>query len=255
MVVSAVKDGHLLEWNPLVEKLHHALRDERRLLGIRGQSNKSRLDGMLPANRLEVFRKLFFVRKNRGVCEIEDLRNASVIFLDFENPGVGTDFRKVQNVFKIRAAPRVDALRVVAHDHHIPVMEREAVDQLGLQPVRVLILIDKDVLELALVALRNLRAGGEKLECFREEIVEIQGVRLALSGLVGDLDFLDLGRERDEVAVFLGQNLRNRGGGVDRIAENIRQHRGFRKLPRCVHESLLRNDRGNHVLRVLAIHD
>jgi len=30
-------------------------------------------------------------------------------------------------------------------------MEREAVDQLGLQPVRVLILIDKDVLELALV--------------------------------------------------------------------------------------------------------
>ena len=50
----------------------------------------------------------------------------------------------------VNSAPRhanID-LGIVAHHHHVPMLHGEQVDDLGLQPVRVLIFVDQDVLKL-----------------------------------------------------------------------------------------------------------
>jgi hypothetical protein len=51
-----------------------------------------------------------------------------------------------QDIFHVRAAPGVDALGVVA-DRHYPVMRADQVDYLGLQDIRVLVLVNEDVPE------------------------------------------------------------------------------------------------------------
>ena len=52
---------------------------------------------------------------------------------------------------EIRAAPRVDALRIVAHHHDIVVSRGQKIDELALESVRVLIFIHEDELETALI--------------------------------------------------------------------------------------------------------
>ena len=99
----------------------------------------------------EVFWELIFVCENGGVGNIQNAGHTAVVRFDFENLRAGVCLRKSQDVFEISTAPRVDALRVVAYDHHIPVVCGEEVDQFGLEAVGVLILIDEDVLKLALV--------------------------------------------------------------------------------------------------------
>ena len=69
------------------------------------------------------------------------------------------------------------------------------------------------------------------------------------------MDFLDLGGEGDEVAVFLGEDFSDRGGGVDGEAENVCKHARLRKLARRIDEALLRDHGGDHFLRVVAVHD
>ena len=161
----------------------------------------------------------------------------------------------MEDVFEIRAAPRVDALGVIPHHHHIAVVGGESVDEFGLEAVGILVFIDEDVLELMLVVRGDIGVGGEKREGFREEVIEVQRVCLALAGLVGELDFFDVGGERDEVAVFSSEHLGDRRGGVDRVTENIREHAGLREFAAGIHEAILRDDGCDHVLGVLAVHD
>ena len=164
VVVGAVEHGHLLEWDAFVEQFHYALGHERRLLGVRRESNEGGFDGMVFADGREVFRELLFVAEDRGVGDFEDLGNAAVVRLDFEYARTGVGFWKLQDVFEIRSAPRVDALGVVADHHEVSVVCREEVDEFGLQAVRVLIFIHEDLLEAALVEGGDLGAGEEKLE-------------------------------------------------------------------------------------------
>ena len=64
-------------------------------------------------------------------------------------------------------------MRVVAHHHHIPVLRREGVDEVGLNLVRVLILIDQNELELTPIKRRNLLVLFQHPERFLEQIVEV----------------------------------------------------------------------------------
>src|ERR1017187_259244 len=71
--------------------------------------------------------------------DFENLRHASIIHFDLKNLRAGITFRKFENVLEVRAAPRVNRLRVVAHDHEVFVIEGQRVDEIGLDLVRVLI--------------------------------------------------------------------------------------------------------------------
>ena len=115
--------------------------------------------------------------------------------------GVGVAFWELEDVGKVGAAPRVDRLGVVADHHDVAVCRGERVNEPGLQPVGVLILVHEDGSETALVGGGDLRMGEEKFMGLGEKVVEIEGVHLLFPALVGRRHPDDLILEVDEVAV------------------------------------------------------
>ena len=255
VVVCAVEHGHLLERDALVEEFHHTLGDEGGLLGIGREGDKGWFDGVWLADGGKGFWKLAFVSADGGVGDFEDLGDASIVRFDFKNAGARVVFGKLEDVFEIRAPPGVDALGVVSHDHEILVVGGEEVDEFGLEAVRILVFIHEDLLEAALVKGGDFGVGQKKLKGFGKKVIEIHRVRLALSGFVGGLDFLDLRSEGDEVAVFFGEDFANGGGGVDGEAEDVGEDSGFGEFAGGIYETLFRDHGGDHFLRVVAVHD
>ena len=255
VVVGAVEDGDLLERHALVREFHDALRDEGRLLVVIRQGNERGLHRMRLAHGREVFWKLVFVCENGGVGDIQNARHAAVVCFDFEDLRPGVCLGKTQDVFKIRPAPGVDALGIVAYDHHIPVVCCKKVDEFGLEAVGVLILIDEDVLKLALVLRGDVGLGQEKFEGLGEEVVEVHRVCLLFSRFVGGLNAFDVLGEGNEVSVFFDQHFGYGEAGVDRVAENVGKHSSFWESLVGGNNALLGHDGCDHVLGVLAVHD
>ena len=100
-----------------------------------------------------MFPKLLNVRRDRCIRHFENFRDAAIIHLDLEYLRVRVALRKFENVLKIRAAPRIDRLRVIAHYHHIPMIARQKIDKIGLDLVRVLVFVHQNELKLAPVKL------------------------------------------------------------------------------------------------------
>jgi hypothetical protein len=225
------------------------------LLGIGRKGDKGWFDGVWLADGGKGFWKLAFVPADGGVGDFEDLGDASIVRFDFKNAGAQVVFGKLEDVFEIRSAPGVDALGVVSDHHEIAVVGGEEVDEFGLEAVRILVFIDEDLLEAALVKSGDFGLGQKKLQGFGKKVIEIHRVRVALSGFVGGLNFLDLRGEGNEVAVFFGEDFANGGGGVNGEAEDIGQDSGFGEFSCGIHETLFRNHGGDHFLRVVAVHD
>ncbi len=107
----------------------------------------------------------------------------------------------------------------------------EPVDKFRLEAVGVLIFVDEDVLKLLLVLRGDILAHLEQLQRLGEQIVEIEGVGLALAPFIGHLHTLNLRDERHEVAVLARNDLRDWSASIDGIAEDIRQHLALGKTP------------------------
>lgn len=81
------------------------------------------------------------LRAEHGIGEVEDLGRAAVVRLDLVNLRAGVTLFEAHDIVKVGTAPGIDALRVVAHRHHL-VVSGQLVDDVGLQAVRVLKLVD-----------------------------------------------------------------------------------------------------------------
>jgi hypothetical protein len=113
----------------------------------------------------------FGLRFEHAVGEREDLRRRAIVRLDAMDGGAGVAIRKREDVFDVGAAPRVDALRVVADGHHL-MMRADEIDDLGLKRVGVLIFVDEDVAEaVGEIFARGLRLFQEFEPVFEEVVV------------------------------------------------------------------------------------
>ena len=88
-----------------------------------------------------LFRRLF----DDAVRQVQDRLRAAIVFFQLIDRGAGKQMRKLHDVLERRAPERIDRLRVVADDHHILMGRRQLPDDIGLQPIRILILIHEDV--------------------------------------------------------------------------------------------------------------
>ena len=87
---------------------------------------------------------------HHDVCNIEDAGNGTVVALEFHDAAPFPALRELHDVLNLRAAPRVDALEIVADGHDVAVALSENVGELRLKPVRVLVFINEDVEEMLL---------------------------------------------------------------------------------------------------------
>ena len=83
---------------------------------------------------------------------------------------------KLEDILEIGASPRVNALCVVADDHHVSVPAGNRVDELRLNAVGILIFIHKDVAELVLIVSGDIFRRLKKFQRLRQKVVEIHRV-------------------------------------------------------------------------------
>ena len=135
---------------------------------------------------------------------VEDVARRPVILLQLDDLRVLEILFEFQDVPDIGAAPLVYALVVVADDADVVSLDSlfvlclcEHLDELVLSLVRVLVLVDHDVLEAPLILEEDRFILLKKLHGLEQQIVEVHGVVLAQSLVVQIVDL------RDHAAVHL----------------------------------------------------
>jgi sulfur carrier protein ThiS len=130
---------------------------------------------------------------------LEDGLGRPVVAFELDHPRVRVVVLEVENVADVGAAPGVDRLVRIAHHAEVAVLLRDLLDQLVLHAIRVLVLVDQDVLPAAPVVAEYLRKAFEELRGLHEQVVEVEGVGVDEQPLVRVVDLggalaVDVGR-------------------------------------------------------------
>ena len=114
----------------------------------------------------------------------EDMRGRAVVALQADDPGAGEVALEAQDVADLGAAPRVDRLVVVADAAQVVMALRQRPQPQVLGDVGVLVLVDQNVAELALVLAGDLRMLAEQGQDVQQQVAEVGGVERAQPLLV-----------------------------------------------------------------------
>ena len=144
--VRPVQNRHVGKTRPLLMQLQNPLRHKSGLLAPILQSHHRRFHPSLP-HRFQILGKLFWIMGDRVVRQIQDLRNAAIIRLQSDHLRPGMSFGETQDVLHLRPPPRVNALGIVPHRHDLMVPAPDRIDKVGLQTIRILILIHQHMLK------------------------------------------------------------------------------------------------------------
>ena len=125
MKVRSVKHRHFLQRHSFLVKLQDALCYKRRLLPAIRQRDERRAAVRRGSRGAQCFFELLFIRRDGGVGHGENLRRAAVVCLDLVDLRACVALGKFEDVVKVRAPPRVDALRIIADDHDVVVPRGE----------------------------------------------------------------------------------------------------------------------------------
>ena len=98
---------------------------------------------------------------HHGVGGAQDVTRGAVVLLQLDGLAVFKVLLEVQDVGDIGAAPAVNGLVVVTHDHEVLVLGGQQVGDLVLDVVGVLILVDANVAEALLILVEHLGAGAQ----------------------------------------------------------------------------------------------
>ncbi len=129
--MSAIQNGHLVQIGSLLAQLQHPLRYERSLLEPIVTHDERRF-GAFFARRRQLLAELVLVGADRRVGYLQDLGGASVVGFDFVDPCLRITLGEFQNVLKVRPAPGINALSIIAYNHHVVVARRQQIDQVTL---------------------------------------------------------------------------------------------------------------------------
>ena len=108
----------------------------------------------------------------------EDMRGRAVVLLQPDHVRAGKILLEPQDVAHLGAAPAIDRLVVVADAADVPVPGRQQPQPQILRDVRVLILVDEDVAEPALILRQHVVMGLEDRHHMQQQVAEIDGVQL-----------------------------------------------------------------------------
>ena len=132
------------------------------------------------------------VGSNQAGGRAQDVGRGAVVALQPDDLGAREVLFETQDVIHLGAPPAIDRLVVVAHAADIaPGLAQEAQPEI-LGDVGVLVLVDQDVAEAAVVLLQDVRPGLEQGQVVQEEVAEVAGVQHPQALLIGPVEVLDL---------------------------------------------------------------
>ena len=107
------------------------------------------------------------------VCSLQDRFRRAVVLFKFDDGGILVIFFKVQDVFHVGTTPSVDALIGIADDAKVAKTLRQHVDQTILRFVRILIFVDMNVTEFALIEFERFRRAFKQLDRLHDQIIKV----------------------------------------------------------------------------------
>ena len=224
-----IQHRHLLQRDALLAQLQHPLRHEAGLRPRIVQRHQGGFHTAADARGMQILLEAPRVRADRRIREVEDFRHAAVVRLDGENLAAFIAVGKSQDVLHVRAAPRVDRLRVIAHRHQAVRGTDKQVDHAALHGIRILIFIHQDVFESLLIELQHIRPLLEEPHGEHQQVIEIHGICIQLFRDVTDPHRLDLLQPVIEMVIPRGDDILQRRTGVFDEAEDRGQHIGLGK--------------------------
>ena len=124
------------------------------------------------------------VAADDGVGSIEDRLGGPVVLLELHDLGIRVVALEVEDVAQVGAAPRVDALVIVAHHRQVAVLGGQQAAEQVLRAIGVLVLVDQDLLPAPLVAGQHIRILLEQEDRAHQQVVEVDRVVLGQLALV-----------------------------------------------------------------------
>ena len=125
---------------------------------------------------VEALRLAARVVRHHGVRGVQDVARGAVVLLELDHLGVRVVLLEVEDVLDVGAAPGVDGLVVIAHDHEVALARGQHVGDLVLDVVGVLVLVHRDLDEAVLVLCQDVRMLLEQLVGVDEQVIEVHGV-------------------------------------------------------------------------------
>ena len=146
------------------------------------------------ARRLERLERVAEVGREEVVDHVEHLGPRAVVLRQREH--AADLLAPLAEDLDVRMPEAVDRLELVADEEDLGVLVREQVDELALEPVRVLELVDHDRAEAPALALADLGVVAQQLARQQLQVLEVER-RLAVLGLavgavVGEQELLQL---------------------------------------------------------------
>ncbi len=218
--VIAVEDGHLLELDALLAQLEDGVRHPGGLK-FRGGYDDLRRRLSVVADRVELLLELTLVVLDGGVGEGEDRRRRPVVGLEAEDLAALVALGEAQDVVEVGAAEGVDGLGIVTDDHDVALGSEHGVDDVGLEPVGVLVLVDQDVAVARGEPAPDIGVAFEKEEPVEQQIVEIHEIGIAFALEIAFEDGGDDLRLVVELRRPFEQHVLELAPGVDDIAVDI----------------------------------
>jgi hypothetical protein len=111
-----------------------------------------------------------------------------VVLLELHDLRVRVVALEIEDVAHVGTTPGVDRLVRIADHAEIPVLTGDLLDELVLHPIRVLVLVDEDVLEATSIVAEYLRESLEDLDGLDQQIAEVERVGVSQQPLVGGVD-------------------------------------------------------------------
>ena len=177
--VGAVEYGHVAVLHPSgADGRVDVRREQRRLLFVGvGLDHTDRV--AFVGGREGFFADLALVLLDHAVRGVDDRLCRTVVLFQFEKLCAGKVLLEAQDILDLRAAERVDALRVVAHHADVAVQLAEPPDDDVLREVGVLVLVHENVAELVLVLREYLREVAHQDIRVQQQVVEVHRAVLA----------------------------------------------------------------------------
>ena len=222
-VVRSIEDRNILVGDAVLSHRVHQAQDGLGLGTSVVDVVEARLRRGTGAERTQRLFELVLYVLHHAVGDIKNRGHRAIVPLELDDPATVPPVGEVHDVLELRAAPGVDALEVVTHHHDVAVLGGDEIRELGLNRVRVLILIDEHVEEVFLQKLAHAVVLREQAESVHEQVVEVHRAEFALLRLVGAAHLEDERRVNGGLRLVALHDLLKVALAVRRVAHELEQ--------------------------------
>ena len=161
----------------------------------------------------------------------QDHRSRPVVLLHTDRPRIRIIRFKIKDILDIRPAPSVDRLVRISDDGDLAPRRGQAFHKPVLGVIRILILVDQDMLETVLPGLEDFGMFVEQDHGFHDEIAKITRLQAFHPVLIELINFSHMVLKKlDRLRGVLGRGNKKILGTLDLLAHSLRVHIFFTQL-------------------------